>query len=400
MQSFKLTTEQLLNIASEFEKRVKEGLGAWNQQIRCMPTWISMEKTPKSGRAVVLDLGGTNLRAGIVSVENGECRVVDRFRKISMPWQRNTPFDRESYLKIQVDALAALEWKEPLPLGYCFSHPAEPTPDRDVVLVKWAKGIDVPGTLGQKMGQMLLSYMANRYPELKCSGITVINDTVASLIAGMADPAETTTIGLIAGTGNNMAVNLNPNDMPKIAGESHIARLLPVNLESGNFSPPHLTEWDAEVDRSSNNPGEQLLEKAVSGAYLGSLFKALLPNSGFDENKGGAELAEILDKPENYPGDWYDTAELIYLRSADLVAAVLAGLIGLLNRQYGNPRVRIVAEGALFWGKTDGYLRYRDRVDKTLAKLLGAMKIHHLQLEFYKKADTNLIGAALAALSY
>jgi len=399
MHPLKLTAPQLTEIAADFEKRVGEGLAAWNRQIRCMPTYISLQQEQRDGCAAVLDLGGSNLRAGIACHSNGEWRLVDRSETISMPWQRNLPFSCETLLDMQVDALARLRWQDELPLGYCFSYPAEPTPDRDVLLLKWAKGIEVPGTEGRRMGGLLLSHLARRHPHLKCSGVTVINDTVAALVGGMADPNRVDTIGLIVGTGTNMAASLSPSCIPKLAAAAGEYSLLPINLESGNYTPLHLTEWDAAVDRQSNNPGEQLLEKAVAGAYLGQIFKTVLPQAEFDEQRGGAGLSEILARPAEFPAEWIETASLVYFRSADLVAAVLVGLINMLHRLNGRLSFRIAAEGALFWGKLGLRTPYRDRVALTLETLLSMLNLEHLQVEFFKKTDTNLIGSARAALS-
>jgi len=399
MNPLALSTTQLSEIALDFEKKVGDGLANQHRQIKCLPTYISLRKQPKKGRAFVLDLGGSNLRAGVVDLENGKGDLILRSPKIKMPWQRNTPFDREHYLDLQATALAELNCNEKLPLGYCFSYSAEPTPDRDVTLLKWAKGIDVPGTLGEKMGQILLNHLTTHFPEVQCTGLTAINDTVAALIGGMADTASTSTIGLIAGTGTNMAAAIESLDIPKMAATHKKSGLLPVNLESGHFSPEYLTEWDKTVDLNSNNPGEQLFEKAVSGAYLGNIFKALFPHSAFDATGGGAELVKILNHPDHYPAEWAATATTIYHRSADLVAGALAGLIRLLWRLQNHSNIRIVAEGALFWGEIKGHHQYRDRTESTLKTILSDFKLDHLTIDFFKREHANLVGSAIAALT-
>ncbi|MBU2644159.1 hexokinase [bacterium] len=399
MHPLTLSTAQLSEIALDFERKTAAGLARENQQIKCLPTFTPLRKQPQNGRVFVLDLGGSNLRAGVVRCKKGELELIAQSPKIKMPWQRNIPFDREQYLDIQANALANLNYREKADLGYCFSYPAEPTPDRDVILLKWAKGIDVPGTLGKKMGRLLLDHLAIRFPEITCSGVTVINDTVAALIGGMGDLDATASIGLIAGTGTNMAAAIQPGDIPKLTADHRVSGLLPVNLESGNFSPAHLTEWDEIVDHQSNNPGEQLFEKAVSGAYLGNLFKAIYPDSVFNATLGGAELVRILDNPDRYPADWSNTATMIYNRSADLIAGALAGLIRLLHRLQNKPGIRVVAEGALFWGQVQGHYQYRARTESTLRNLLSGFNLDHLGIDFFRKDHANLIGSAMAALT-
>jgi len=398
MNSLNLSISQLSKIALVFETRIKAGLAHEKQQIKCLPTYIPLRKFSKNGRAYVLDLGGSNLRAGIVSCENDGLKLIARSPKIKMPWQRNISFDRQRYLDIQATVLADLNCEDSLPLGYCFSYPAEPTPDRDAVLLKWAKGIDIPGTLGKKMGHLLTEHIKTHFPKINCTSVTVINDTVAALLGGMTDGDNTSTIGLIAGTGTNMATIIDPVDMPKLAADLKTGPL-PVNLESGNFSPAHLTKWDEMVDRNSNNPGEQRFEKAVSGAYLGQIFKAIFPESSFDETLGGAELVKILDDPDPYPVNWVAVATRIYNRSADLTAAALAGLISLLYQMQDRSKIRIVAEGALFWGEIRGVRHYHQRAESTLISLLSKFKLDHLTIDFIRKDQANLIGSAMAALT-
>jgi len=370
-----------------------------DREIRCLPTYIPLGRQVPEGRAFVLDLGGSNLRAGVIKYEKGRWELIKRTAKLQMPWERNVSFDRKRFLDIQANALAELECDDELPLGYCFSYPAEPTLDRDVILLKWAKGIDVPGTLHRKMGQLLLEHLSANAKDVHCSRVSVINDTVAALAAGMADPVNSSTIGLIVGTGTNMAAAMNPADVSKLSNTGLDKGLLPVVLESGNYSPPYLSTWDDEVDRESNNPGEQRFEKAVSGAYLGYLFKALYPDIPFDASQGGAGLVSVLNRPELYPAEVLTGAGLIYHRSADLVAAALSGLIQLLYKCQSKPRIRIVAEGALFWGQVSEHDQYHQRVEATLAVLLKAVNLDHLAIEFFKKKDANLIGSAIAALA-
>ncbi len=399
MHPLKLSTDQLAEIALDFENRVSEGLATPNRQIRCLPTYIPLDRQVSEGQAFVLDLGGSNLRAGVIKCEKGQWELIKRTSKLQMPWERNDPFDRNRFLDILANALVELDYHEALPLGYCFSYPAEPTPDRDVILLKWAKGIDVPGTLDRKMGQLLLEHLSTTVTKVQCNSVTVINDTVAALVAGMADAETTSTIGLIAGTGTNMAAAMDPADIPKLSAAGLDKGLLPVVLESGNYLPPYLSEWDDEVDRESNNPGEQRFEKAVSGAYLGYLFKALFPDIPFDESQGGAGLVSVLKRSGDYPVEVLTGAGMIYHRSADLVAAALSGLIQLLYKRQNKSKIRIVAEGALFWGQVSEHDQYRQRVETTLRVLLKTFNLDHLIIELFKKEDANLIGSAIAALS-
>ncbi|MEW6281401.1 MAG: hypothetical protein AB1758_22520, partial [Candidatus Eremiobacterota bacterium] len=157
-----------------------------------------------------------------------------------------------------------------------------------------------------------------------------------------------------------------------------------INLESGNFHPPNLGSADEAVDRDSDNPGAQRFEKAVSGYYLPFVFDKVCPGvAGFDPRLGSRQLVDYRDKrPESPEGK---SAARILSRSADLVAAALAGMVDHFAPEAS---VGILAEGSLFWGDP----QYSRRVSETLSALLGQRKFGLL-----RKEDANLLGAACAA---
>ena len=74
---FKLDNEQLKGIAHAFREKVEEGLNKNNAEIQCIPTFILPKATDVKGKALVLDLGGTNYRVAIVdfSTRSEERRV-------------------------------------------------------------------------------------------------------------------------------------------------------------------------------------------------------------------------------------------------------------------------------------------------------------------------------------
>ena len=83
MNQFELKVSQLKQIAEEFEKKVEDGLAKpmdndlaeHEKEIKCIPTYIPSIKLPDSGEAYVLDLGGTNVRAAIVTFGKGKYTI-------------------------------------------------------------------------------------------------------------------------------------------------------------------------------------------------------------------------------------------------------------------------------------------------------------------------------------
>ncbi len=398
--NFELNQRQLMDISNELKIKVQAGLQAQDTEIKCLPTYIPVPQSLINNENVyVLDLGGSNVRAALVSFHDQQLVFKKELIESPMPWERNKPLKKEIYLGIQSSLLESLGYPDCCPLGYCFSYPAESTPEGDAILKEWTKEIVVPGVVGQQLGSMLLNHISKFHQGMHCSKITVLNDTVASLLAGLTLPKVDACIGLIVGTGTNMATLINADDVPKIPGELHWKGLIPVNLESGGFSPPHLTQWDQEVDDHSEDVGKQRFEKAVSGAYLGRLFKAVFPESDFVPNSGAKGLVSLLNASRDREHPHSVTAFQIYTRSAKLVAASLAGLIKLLNGLNRTKTVRIVAEGSLFWGTVYGDQLFLKMTKATLDSILAESGLSDITVEFAKIENANLVGTALAALA-
>jgi hexokinase len=217
--------------------------------------------------------------------------------------------------------------------------------------------------------------------------VTVLNDTVACLMAaaGLSEARDAEgLIGIIVGTGTNMASFLPRGGIPKLGDAGPMA----VNLENGNFSPAVLTETDDRVDAASGSPGSQRFEKALSGVYLGRVLAAERPDLGFDPAAGARGLTMLRDDPQA-PADARSLASALLDRSADLAAAGLAGLAAVVLPRGG--RLLVLAEGGLFWGAGG----YAARVEATLSRLLG----DRIPFSIRSRENANLVGSAVAALS-
>jgi hexokinase len=175
----------------------------------------------------------------------------------------------------------------------------------------------------------------------------------------------------------------------------------PVNLESGNFHPPHLTPMDELVDAQSDNKGYQRFEKAVSGMYLGRVFMAAFPGEKFDENLSAVDLSRMINNPSQYKAEHVEVAYQIYERSAKLVAASLSGLVQSLYT--ANPKIRkvqVLAEGSLFWSKiSTGRPDYDDIVSTNIKLILASLGLPDIDVKIAQMENANLIGAAMAVLS-
>ena len=346
---FKLDNEQLKGIAHAFREKVEEGLNKNNAEIQCIPTFILPKATDVKGKALVLDLGGTNYRVAIVDFSTEKPIIYpNNGWKKDMSIMKSPGYTREELFKELADLIVEIKREEEMPIGYCFSYPTESIPGGDARLLRWTKGVDIREMVGQFVGKPLLDYL-NEKNKIRFTGVKVLNDTIASLFAGLTDKSYDAYIGLIVGTGTNMATFIPSDKITKLDPECHVQGLIPVNLESGNFYPPFLTAVDDTVDATSDSLGKQRFEKAVSGMYLGDILKAAFPLEEFEEKFDARKLTAIMNYPDIHKDIYVQVAHWIYNRSAQLVAASLAGLIALLKSyNLDIHRFCLIAEGSLF----------------------------------------------------
>ncbi|MDR0873535.1 MAG: hexokinase [Prevotellaceae bacterium] len=400
---FALTTEELKKIAGSFKERIEEGLIKDNQEILCIPTHITPKSEIPNGKVLALDWGGTNFRAAVVEFKDGKSKILERAECKLSAKEKDTQGTQADLYGAMANTIGTLQLLDEsvTSIGYCFSYPAAARLNGDAILLRWTKGIDVKDMLGEEKqpnnpknitGETFVQYL-NNHKNIKptFTNIKVINDTVACLFGGLSASDFDSYIGLIVGTGTNMASLMRLNQIKKL--NSEVDWIVPINLESGNFNPPYLTVIDGLVDAVSNNKGSQRFEKAISGGYLGEIFKTVFMNEKIEYDFNGEHLSAILENPNNYSAEWANAAQAITARSAKLVASSIDGLVQVLVKQdAGIKNIALAADGSLFW-KTPGY---KDLVEKEL-KILLPENVTITILPVME--DPNLTGAAIAALS-
>jgi hexokinase len=368
-----------------FAQQIRAGLASDGQTVAAHPAWLPRPQAGLTGRALVVDIGGTNVRAALVELRgDGGLELVAGPLTAPVPGVGDPSVTREAFFDAQAALVAQLEPEQGLPLGYCFSYPARVLASGDAELVRWTKDIRVAGVEGQAVGALLREALERA--GIQIGALRVLNDTVAALLAGAMQPAAAAFdhgIGLVVGTGSNMAAFFPPsaeNKLPQAADGASMA----VNLESGNMQLAELTGWDLELDMASDNPGRQAFEKAVSGRYLPRLYVLAAGDPEVCDPEDGAGALVRLRR-EGSP-ELASLAAGVLDRSADLVACGLAAVLDCLPPG----RCQVAAEGGLFW-KAPGYA---ERVRATLAALLDSEE----RVEIVHIDDANLAGAAAAAL--
>ena len=396
---FTLTTEELKAIANNLTEKIETGLKEDGQEILCLPTHIVPKEHISDCKVLALDWGGTNFRAAIVEFKNGQATVIEDV-KHRLDHVVTKGFNQDKLLEKMASFISELKQLDSTvtKIGYCFSYPAATRLNGDAILLRWSKSVDIPDMVGKPVGEPLVKYL-NNHKDIKTTftDVKVINDTVACLFAGL--PEQTADkkpfdsyIGLIVGTGTNMAGLIPLNKIEKLNNKGE--GVIPVNLESGNFSPPYLTVIDGLVDAMSNNKGNQRFEKAVSGGYLGEVFKVMFMNEKIKSDFDGQDLSDILNNPTGSKKEHFDAATYIYERSAKLVAASLAGLAQVIVQQCPDVKnIYAAVDGTVFWSNN-----YPELVEKELKILLPAGVTMTIS-EKDKMKEPNLIGSAVAAYS-
>ncbi|ERN18723.1 hypothetical protein AMTR_s00199p00017510 [Amborella trichopoda] len=155
-------------------------------------------------------------------------------------------------------------------IGFTFSFPVKQTSIDSGILIKLTKGFAVSGT---------------------------VNDTVGTL-AGARYWDDDAMVAVILGTGTNACYVERMDCIPKLQGHLPANGDMIINTEWGAFhdSLP-LTEFDKALDAASINPGEQILEKTISGMYLGEVARRVFLKMAESGAMFGGSAPDKLSTP-------------------------------------------------------------------------------------------------------
>ncbi len=402
-----------------FEEEMDAGLAGRPSSLMMIPSFVSINKPVKIDTpVVVLDAGGTNLRAAVVKINAQGQAEIGAFCKRPMPGTQGEVTASEFYEQFADFLMPIIDASESI--GFCFSYPAEITPDCDAKLLRWSKQIQVPSVVGTMIGSGLLSHLARRGYKRRA---VILNDTVATLLAGKSAGVArdySAYVGFILGTGTNTAYVEHHSRITKRADLDKQGSMV-INVESGAFGRITQSQFDKLMDAATNDCGHYTFEKMISGAYLGWLGSVVLAEAaraGFFSPSGTAGIASLKTVSNKHLDDFCGgkpgsdnpllgaafTAEdratvvrlctPVYARAAVLTAVNLASAI--LKTGEGRDPARPVCVNV------DGSTYYRtlaadfqNRVQRELKALLAPRGIAY---ELIKVDESPVIGAAVAGL--
>ena len=408
----------LATFLSEMESGLEKESGS---SLKMIPTHTEVVSSLAKGEPViVLDAGGTNFRTCLVTFDEQGSAHIEDFRKVSMPGVKEEVTAQQFFSTFADEVERLIDKSDKI--GFCFSYAAAITEDHDGIPLVFSKEIKAPEVIGKKVGASLLSELARRGYDVSKKKVAVLNDTVATLLAGQGAPSDTDYsgyIGFILGTGTNTAYverNSNISKLGLFDGKSQI-----INIESGNFDfcPGRL---DREYFDSTKHPEQYHLEKMISGAYLGPLSTLVIQKAiaeGVLSSTFAKRFAQLgtvnttvmsnyLEMPfnSNYAlvacceGNEDDAIALwmiidaVIARAAKLTAANLAATV-IKSGAGTDPRkpVCINADGTTFY-KTEYLKKYTEYYLHTYLQLE-----HKRYYRFVRIDDSPTIGAAIAGLS-
>ena len=402
----------------KFREEMQKGLEGKESSLAMLPHFIDMEiSIPLNKSVAVLDAGGSHLKFGIVSFDSRGKVKIGRIDQCPIPGldRRVTKRDFFSYL---ADRLLPLVDKNQS-IGFCFSYSMESLPNLDGRLLRFTKEINAPEVEGAVIGEELLRSLR----EKGMSGIRqirVLNDAVATLLACKTMEIEchrySTAIGYILGTGCNASYLERNANIMKLGWSRNTPGSQIINTELGNYNQFPMGKADAALDKSSDNPGQQLMEKKVAGAYLGRLgyellclasedllssnFRPVLPRF---RSLTSAEISQSLSDPlvlHQVP-DLHDEDakkimrlfEELVNRSALLVAIQINGLLGRIPETENQSSPAYVNLDGSTAQKLKGFkIKLKNHLDRMAKEGQGR------QVELICLRHSPIIGAAIAGL--
>ncbi|MGB2866065.1 MAG: hypothetical protein WBC05_22215 [Sedimentisphaerales bacterium] len=405
-----------------FSDQMHSGLAGRDSSLAMIPTYIEVGRDiPAGERVIVLDAGGTNFRVATVHFDRLGKPVIENFVQKPMPGLDKEARKEEFFATIVEYMAGVMDASDKI--GFCFSYPTDILPNRDGRLIRFCKEVKAKEVVGELIGQNLVT-------AIKAAGykgdkrIVILNDTVATLLAGMSASGKrdfASYIGFILGTGSNSCYIESNRNITKTSNLDPNREQI-VNVESGSFGKAPRGAIDLQLDESTLDPSKYTFEKMFSGAYLGALcLKALHEASkqGLFSKTVSAELlrTEVLQTKDvnsfvQYPkgdnplavscarGNNQDRAAVWYVldglieRAALVVAAMLSSVVIETNKG-SDPcePVCITAEGTTFYELKS----LKEKIESYMRSFL--QNKHGRFFEFVRVEDATLIGAAIAGLT-
>lgn len=399
----------------EFQREMAAGLAGEKSSLRMIPTYLSAQNlAPGHEPVIVLDAGGTNLRIALMEFTD-EGPKAGYFNTVPMLGTQGPLTIGEFYDRL-AELVAPIADRSGR-IGFCFSFPCQILPDLDGLILHFDKEVNISGAEGSILGVGLraaLEKLGKRHDHK----VAVINDTVAAMLGAISQNlGDARSMGFILGTGTNICASFPVDSIGKLpAVQREKGGTMVVNLESGGFDALERSAVDLAFDATLADPGTQVLEKLISGAYQGPMALAYLRSAAIEGlfSPAGTEgltalpalsakdISDFLNGGTDNPLAFLnaedkavtlDILDGFFRRAAMLTAATLAAVLDVCG-DAGDPAnpVAIAAEGTTFYKCPLLHKYLLEDMETLVAQGMG------LYSKFVQGENPNLTGAALAAL--
>ncbi|KAL9232128.1 hypothetical protein vseg_007270 [Gypsophila vaccaria] len=441
-EEFRVKVEVLRKISDDMEFNMRKGLlDEDSSPIKMLVSFVdSLPSGNEEGRFYALDLGGTNLR--VLQVKLPGSRVIDiKAEPYTVPPELKVGKSHElfDYIAEKVHSVVATEGAcdfgllpgQKRELGFTFSFPVHQTKVNSGTLLNWTKDFNIQDAIGKDMVEEVGKALQKQ--GLDMSVTALLNDTVGTLAGGRFYD-KNVVAAVILGTGMNAAYTERSENILKPYGPPPDSGEMVINTEWGNFNSPllPLTDYDRALDLDSPNQHKQILEKMLSGRYLGeivrrillhlaedgALFGDIVPPKLKQRNVLGTEIVSAMHNDKSADLSLtgkllqdvleisnvslekkkivVQICEIVATRGARLSAAAILSILKRLGKDTALEEETVIAVDGSLFGK---YEQFKSCLEQTLAKeLLTQQVAKKVVLKQFR--DASGVGAALVAASH
>ena len=387
-KDFELSRSAMRKIMADFRSEMDRGLSAKSSSLRMIPTYVQMPTGREKGRYVAIDLGGTNFRVLELTLKGGRKMGHPSIMRFALG-KKHITGSAEDFFDFIADSVKTFLDRHKLSdasvinLGFTFSFPIRQTGSSSGILICWTKGFDAKGVVGNDVVELMNRAFARKgIDNINISALA--NDTVGTLVAKSYEDPDCD-VGVIIGTGTNACYPERLSGIKKWSAPKNRSAPMIINIEWGNFNKLASTVYDRRLDRGSDNPGRQILEKMVSGMYLGEIARLILKDisvkpSGFETEhmsiiegdttgglrRVGALLAK-LGSPEISITDrriFREACRTISGRGARISASCIAAIITRIDPSLSRTHT-VAVDGSVF----AKHPTFADNMKKTLKEI-------------------------------
>ena len=389
-----------------FWRQMQQGLDG-NGGMPMIPTYlmnVDRSKIKLGEKHILIDAGGTNFRSALGYFDEQGKVVIENQKKSIMPASDRLMTKTEFYNTIASNISRLLPVSKNI--GFCFSYQVDMDKDLDGKVVMFSKEVKAPEVIGTRVGQETLT-ACKQYSDAERK-IVILNDTVATLLGGLAltDEQFSAYLGYIYGTGTNVCYIEDTAKIRKV-------KVLPagkmlINTECGNFDGFVQGDFDKVTIARTAVPDKQLFEKMTSGKYLSDIIYEALSVAEKEKHFVGKthivpftlkEVSGFLTEDKfcctfEAEQDKAFARELCIglIRRAAKMGAIVNSALAVASCSDKSLPVAIVAEGTTF----NKLPYYRVFFEEYLTEILGTWGIKYKILQ---GEDLNLVGTLMATMA-